>query len=94
MSKPTHEQLEKQLKQFLGEAVPKQAIDDIHAAIEIARILETKGFTFQLKDLCPKSMNETAWRATFFKDNVAFAADDPESSVAVCKAAVDAMANS
>jgi hypothetical protein len=94
MSKSILEQLEKQLKKFLGEAVPNQAVYDIHAAMELAMILETKGFTFQLKDLCPKSMDETAWRAIFFKDKVAFATDHPESSVSVCKAAVDALASS
>ncbi len=93
MSKSIFEQLEKQLKQFIGEAVPNQAVYDIHAAMELAGILETKGFTFQLKDLCPKSLNETAWRAIFFKKDMAFTADDPESAVAVCKAAVDALAN-
>ncbi|MFO7910993.1 MAG: hypothetical protein R6V15_02410 [Desulfotignum sp.] len=93
MSKSILEQLEKQLIQFLGEAVPDQAVYDIHAAMELAWILETKGFTFQLKDLCPKSLNETAWRAIFFKENIAFTADDPEPSVALCKAAVDALAN-
>jgi hypothetical protein len=93
MSKSIPVQLEKQLEQFLGKAVPNQAVYDIHAAMELAGILETKGFTFKLKDLCPKSLNKTAWRAIFFKGNTTFTADDPESSVAVCKAAVDALAN-
>lgn len=93
MSKSILEQLEKQLEQLLGEAFPNQAVYDIHAAMELAVILETKGFTFQLKDLCPKSLNETAWRAIFFKENITSFADDPEASVAVCKAAVAALAN-
>ncbi len=59
----------------------------------IPEILEAQGFSFQLKDLCPKSQNETRWRAIFLKDGKKFFADDPQSSVAVCTAAVDAMNN-
>jgi len=93
MSKSILERLEKQLKQTLGEAVPTNAAYDIHAALELAEILETKGFFFQLKDLFPKSPTETQWRAIFFKDDEKFSADDPQSSMAVCMAALDALTN-
>lgn len=85
------ERLEKQLKYHLGEAFPTHAAYDIHAALKLSEILEAKGFSFQLKDLCPKSMNETKWHAIFLKDGEKFSADDPQSSVAVCTAAVDAL---
>ncbi len=85
--------LEKQLKQHLGAVVPNHAAYDIHAALELSEILEAKGFSFQLKDLCPKSMNKTQWRAIFHKNGQKFSADDPQSSVAVCAAAVDALTN-
>ena len=91
MSESAVENLEEQLKQLLGESVPNQAVYNINAAMELAGILETKGFTFQLKDLCPKSMTETNWRATFLKEDTAFSAENPQSSVAVCMAAVDAL---
>ena len=65
MSESVVETIEEQLKQLLGESVPDQAVYNINAAMELAGILETKGFTFQLKDMCPKSMTETNWRATF-----------------------------
>ncbi len=87
------EKLEKQLKQLFGEAAPTNAPYDINAALELSEYLETKGFSFQLKDLCPKSLNETKWRAIFFKDDKKFSADDPQSSVAICTAAVDALSN-
>jgi len=93
MSESIHERLEKQLKQFLGEAVPAHAAYDINAALELSVYLETKGYSFQLKDLCPKSPNKTQWRAIFLKNGEKFSADDPESSVAVCTAAVDALTN-
>jgi len=93
MSESIPEILEKQLKQHLGEAVPTHAAYDIHAALELSEIMEAKGFSFQLKDLCPKSLNKTQWRAIFLKDGEKFLADDPQSSVAVCTAAVDALTN-
>jgi len=93
MSESIPERLEKQLKHHLGEAVPTHAAHNIHAALKLSKILEVKGFSFQLKDLCPKSMNETQWRAIFHKDGEAFSADDPQSSVAVCTAAIGALAN-
>jgi hypothetical protein len=91
MSEPILGRLEKQLKQYLGQAVPFHVAHDIHAALELANILETKGFSFQLKDLCPKSMNESLWRAIFIKDGEEFSADNPQSSVAVCTAAIGAL---
>jgi hypothetical protein len=54
-------------------------------------MLETKGFAFQLKDMCPKSLIETNWRATFLKDGATFSAENPQSALAVCMAAVDAL---
>lgn len=93
MSESIPERLEKQLKQHLGEAVPIHAAYDIHAALELSAILESKGFSFQLKDLCPKNMNETQWRAIFHKDGKKFSTDDPQSSVAICAAAIEALTN-
>lgn len=91
MSESIPEQLEKQLKHHLGKAVPANAVDNVHAALELAGLLEARGFSFQLKDLCPKSPNQTLWRARFVKDGKKFSADDPRSSMAVCTAAVDAL---
>lgn len=91
MSESTVEILEEKLTQLLGESSPDQAVYNINAAMELAGILETKGFTFQLKDMCPKSMTETNWRATFLKEDAVFSAENSQSSVAVCMAAVDAL---
>ena len=85
------EELEKQLRQILGDDLPGQAVRDIHAAMELAGILESRGFSFKLKDLCPRSMTETAWRAVFSKDGMEFSANDPQSPLAVCKAALGAL---
>ncbi len=53
--------LEKQLKQHPGEVVPNHVAYDIHATLELSEILEAKGFSFQLEDLCPKSMDKPHW---------------------------------
>jgi len=91
MSESIHEILEKQLKQHLGEVVPARAVYDIHSALELSEIMEEKGFSFQLKDLFPKSLTKPMWRAVFSKDGKEFSADNPESSVAVCTASVGAL---
>ncbi len=91
MSESAVGNLEDQLKQFFGESVPEQAAYNINAAMELAGILETKGFTFQLKDMCPKSMTQTNWRATFLKQDNSFSAENPQSAIAICTAAVDAL---
>ncbi len=83
--------LETQLKTLFKEEIPDKAVYDIHAAMEVAEILEAKGFSFKLKDLYPKSMTETGWQAVFSKDGVSFSAEDSQASVAVCMAAVGAV---
>jgi hypothetical protein len=93
MSESAIEILEEQLKALLGDSVPDQAVYNINAAMKLAGMLEAEGFTFQLKDMCPKSMTETNWRATFLKEDAAFSAENPQSSVAVCMAAVEALRN-
>nr|WP_321397765.1 hypothetical protein [uncultured Desulfobacter sp.] len=91
MSESAVENLEEQLKQLLGESVPDQAVYNINAAMELASTLESKGFTFQLKDMCPKSLIETNWRATFLNEGATFSAENSQSAQAVCMAAVDAL---
>ena len=93
MSESIHERLEKELTNLLGEAVPAHAAYDLHAAIELAGLLEKKGFAFQLKDLCARSKTDTYWRATFCRDDAEFSAEDAESSVAICTAAFAALSN-
>lgn len=93
MSESTSERLEIKLKECLGDAVPVHVAENINAALALSKIIEAQGFLFQLKDLCPKSMNETLWRAVFSKDGNQFSAEHPQSSMAVCIAAVGALTN-
>ncbi|WP_321492644.1 hypothetical protein [uncultured Desulfobacter sp.] len=85
--------LEEQLEQLLQEPVPDQAVYNVNAAMQLASIIEAKGFTFQLKDMCPKSLIETNWRATFLKEGEVFSAEHAQSSMAICLAAVDVLAS-
>ena len=91
MSESIPKILEEQLKHYLGEVVPPQASHDIHAALQLSEVLEAKGFSFQLKDLCPKSLNESQWRAVFIKDGQEFSANNEQAAVAICTAAVGAL---
>ncbi|MDD9304795.1 MAG: hypothetical protein HUK40_21610 [Desulfobacter sp.] len=91
MSEVILENLEKQLNQHLGQTVPFHAAYDINPALELAGIMENKGYSFQLKDLYPKSMTNTGWQAVFSKDGQRFSAEDPASPVAVCTAAISAL---
>jgi len=83
--------LENRLKEYLGRTVPSHAASDIHAALVLADILKTRGYTFHLKDLCPGSPDQTRWQAVFFKHDYEFSADHPDAPVAVCTAAIGAL---
>jgi len=85
------EELEKKLDELLGTEVPAHPARDINAALQVAELLKSRGFSFQLKDLCPRSMSETLWRAVFAKGDTEFAVEDAQTAVAVCAAAVEAL---
>lgn len=85
------ETLEKQLQEGLGAEIPAHPASDINTALEIAEMLQAKGFTFRLKDLCPKSISDSNWHAIFKKDEDNFTAENVDSAVAICAAAVAAL---
>jgi hypothetical protein len=91
MDSSISDKLENELKKYLGDAVPAHAATDIHAALELADTLKSKGFGFHLKDLCPGSPDQTRWQAIFSKNNDEFTADHSDASVAVCSAAIGAL---
>ncbi len=93
MSEQQIEVLEKELAQLVEAEIPAHPAQDIHDALQVADTLESKGFSFALKDMCPKSLSDTMWRATFSKDGAEFAAEHTHSAVAVCTAAVGALKN-
>ncbi|WP_031480816.1 hypothetical protein [Maridesulfovibrio frigidus] len=91
MSELTIEQLEKRLNDLLGDDVPEQATQDVNVALQVAEIVKSKGFSFQMEDLCRRSMDDCMWRVVYSKDGVEFSADDPRAAVAVCSALVKAL---
>ncbi len=93
MSELTDEQLEKRLDELLGDDVPAQVLQDVNVALLVADIVQTKGYTFHMEDLCRRSMDDCMWRVIFSKDGLEFSADDPRAAVAVCSAAVKALEN-
>ncbi len=93
MNPSISEKLENELKKYLDVAVPAHAATDIHAALELADTLKSKGFGFHLKDLCPGSPDQTRWQAVFSKNEDEFTADHADASVAVCTAAIGALSN-
>ncbi|WP_147819456.1 hypothetical protein [Salidesulfovibrio onnuriiensis] len=92
MSDNTIASLERELAEFLGADLPEHPAADVHEALQVATLLESKGYAFTLRDLCPKSMSSN-WRACFTKDGDEFASEGPESALAVCTAAVAALRN-
>ena len=88
------ERVEEKLRQQLGPALPDQAVNDVHAALALAGSLEGRGLWFSLKDLCPKSMTRSLWRAVFSTGDKQFSADHASPALAVCAAALSALENS
>ncbi|MFW6324439.1 MAG: hypothetical protein ACOC0U_05180 [Desulfovibrionales bacterium] len=83
--------LERRLEQLLGTDFPSNSTDTITAALELAEHVQSRGFSFQLKDLCPRSLHESAWSAVFSNGEAQFTAEDSQASIAVCTAAVKAL---
>ena len=91
MPKYTMEELDKRLGDFLDFDHPVQPSGDVNTALRVADFLETNGYGFQLKDMCQKSLCDNLWSATFTHGNTEFTAEDSQSSVAICAAAVAAL---
>ena len=84
----------RQLEDILGEYLdfPAQAhpAENVATALRVAGLLESSGYDFTLKDLCPKSM-DSKWRASFRLGEKEFPAEDAQAAVAICAAAVAAL---
>ena len=93
MSASMAAELENKLAQLLDTDIPAHPTQDINAALQLSDTMQAKGFAFKLKDLCPKSLSETMWRAVFSKSGMDFKAEAPDSALAVCAAAVEALEN-
>jgi len=91
MSETIFESLENHLKLLVNEPLPAEVACDLDAALDLSKIMEGKGFTFQLQDCCPNSLTDSLWCAHFIKDGEVFSAEYPQPSVAICAAAIGAL---
>ncbi|WP_243546413.1 hypothetical protein [Pseudodesulfovibrio tunisiensis] len=93
MSEQARKILEEQLEQCLGPEMPEHPTADIHVALRVAEIMEARGYAFKLKDLCPKSLTDSMWKASFSRNETEFASESSDAACALCAAAVAALQN-
>ena len=91
MPKYSLDELDRRLGAYLAPELPERPSSDVNLALRVAGLLESKGYSFQLKDLCPKSLSESLWQAVFSAGDARFVAEDCRSAVAVCTAALAAL---
>ena len=91
MPKYDLDELDRRLGAYLAPELPKCPSSDVNLALRVAGIMEARGYSFQLKDLCPKSLSESLWQAVFSHDDARFVAEDCRCAVAVCAAALEAL---
>lgn len=91
MPEYTLEELNTKLAGYLDWELSDAPTTDISTALQVSEFMESKGYGFRLKDLCPKSLTESSWLAIFTNGDAEFTAEDSESSIAVCSAALAAL---
>ena len=91
MPNPVVEEIDERLGQLLDGELPILPSTDVNEALRVADCMESRGFSFQLKDMAPKSLYDCLWRATFTHGDKEFSAEDSESAVAICIAAAAAL---
>ncbi|MFO7816773.1 MAG: hypothetical protein ACQES5_03480 [Thermodesulfobacteriota bacterium] len=63
----------------------KNYCGEIHAALELAELLQERGFKFKLKDMCPKNIEQNKWQAKFVcPDKVVVSEENENAARAVC----------
>ncbi len=91
MPKYSLDELDNRLGQFLDPELPVRPTSDVNVALQVANLLESKGYSFRLKDMCPNSLSECLWRASFTNDEAEFAAENSQSAIAIGTAALAAL---
>jgi hypothetical protein len=93
MTRYTVDELDERLCKLLKSAEEISPCADVNVALKVADALEAKGYLFQLKDMCPKSMSDSLWRAVFSINDAEFTAESSWPAIAVCEAAATALDN-
>ena len=71
--------------------MPARAAEYINDALQLAGVLEARGFTFRLRDAHPKDPTAQGWNAVFRQGERVFSAEDASPALAVCRAALAAL---
>jgi len=84
-------EIDLRIAKLMGDEKARAYCADINAALTVAQKMEQRGFFFQLKDLRPKKINESLWRAALRTPSGAeFAAQDENPALAICLAVLKA----
>ena len=83
----TENNLDSRIAELMGEKEARAYCAHINVALDVARKMEERGFDFKLKDLRPKKINESLWRAVLkTPSGTEFAAQDENPALAICLA--------
>lgn len=91
MPKYSLDELDRRLGQFIDPELPVSPTSDVNVALQVANLLESKGYSFRLKDMCPTSLSDCLWRATFTNNEAEFSAENSQSAIAIGTAALAAL---
>ena len=91
MRQYTTEELDRTIDRFLDFDLTDRPTADIGVALRVADFMESKGYAFQLTDMCPNSLHESMWKASFKTSGAEFAAEDGSAAVAICTATAAAL---
>jgi len=90
---PERETLKRALENLLGAPLPGDPARHVNDALELADMLEARGYGFRLRDARPKDPHANLWKAVFTKDGGAVESEDAEAALAVCRAALAALSD-
>ena len=83
----TENEIDSRIAELMGEKEARAYREDINAALDVAQKMEERGFDFKLKDLRPKKIHESLWRAVLkTPSGTEFVAQDENSALAICLA--------
>lgn len=94
MSNHALKEIDKQLGRIPDLELSVPPSSDVNEALRVVDYFESKGFSFRLKDMVPKSLSESRWRATFTHAETEFVAEDSQPAVAICIAAAAVLTGS
>ena len=88
MAHETIPQLNTFMATFMNEEADVPFATNISSALSVAEKLQTLGYTFKLKDLCPKDIDHDKWAAIFTDEQGACIREEHENAAtAICRAA-------